>query len=68
MWDFAFGEQGASPLHPDRQGAGAGYLDPGKAKRLSLRAGEAPLWTGKRVPERHTAPVGAKPAFLQALA
>ena len=25
MWDFAFGEQGASPLHPDRQGAGAGY-------------------------------------------
>ena len=23
--DFAFGEQGASPLHPDRQGAGAGY-------------------------------------------
>jgi len=23
--DFAFGEQGASPLHPDRQGAGAVY-------------------------------------------
>ena len=23
--DFAFGDQGASPLEPDRQGAGAGY-------------------------------------------
>ena len=50
-------DQGASPLEPDRQGAGAGYLEPGKA----------PVETGKVVPERHTAPVGAKPAFLQAL-
>ena len=46
-WDFAFGEQGASPLHPDRQGAGAGYLEPGKPFRFSLREGEAPVETGK---------------------
>ena len=28
--DFAFGDQGASPLEPDRQGAGAEYLRSGK--------------------------------------
>ena len=28
--DFAFGDQGASPLEPDRQGAGAEYLRAGK--------------------------------------
>ena len=40
--------------------------DPGKPERFSLRAGEAPVETGKVVQERHTAPVGAEPAFLQA--
>ena len=65
--DFAFGDQGASPLEPDRQGAGAGYLEPGKPFRFSLRVGEAPVETGMVVQERHTAPVGAKPAFLRAL-
>ena len=30
FWDFAFGDQGASPLEPDRQGAGAEYLRSGK--------------------------------------
>ena len=63
-WDFAFGEQGASPLHPDRQGAGAGYLEPGKPFRFSLRVGETLLWTGRRVPERHTAPVGDRVGFF----
>ena len=37
--DFAFGDQGASPLEPDRQGAGAEYLEPGKPERFSLRGG-----------------------------
>ncbi|MGF0038442.1 hypothetical protein [Victivallis vadensis] len=37
--------------------------DPGKAYRLSLR-GEALQWTGKRVPERHTAPVGDRVGFF----
>ena len=39
----------------------------GKPFRFSLRVGETLLWTGKRVPERHTAPVGAEPIFLSAL-
>ena len=30
----ASGGQGASPLHPDRQGAGAGYLDPHQMLRI----------------------------------
>ena len=30
--DFAFGDQGASPLEPDRQGAGAEYLRAGKGE------------------------------------
>ena len=51
-------------MEPDRQGAGAGYLDPGKAKRLSLRVGEAPVETGMVVQERHTAPVGDRVGFF----
>ena len=51
-------------MEPDRQGAGAEYLDPGKPERFSLRGGEALLWTGKRVPERHTAPVGDRVGFF----
>ena len=66
-WDFAFGEQGASPLHPDRQGAGAEYLRSGKGVSPFPPVGEAPVETGMVVQERHTAPVGTKPAFLQAL-
>ena len=38
--------------------------EPGKAFRLSLRVGEALLWTGKRVQERHTAPVGDRVGFF----
>ena len=30
--DFAFGDQGASPLEPDRQGAGAEYFRAGKGE------------------------------------
>ena len=38
--DFAFGDQGASPLEPDRQGAGAGYLEPGGGRLYCGQAGE----------------------------
>ncbi len=62
--DFAFGDQGASPLEPDRQGAGARYLEPGKAYRLSLRVRETLLETGMVVQERHTAPVGDRVGFF----
>ena len=65
--DFAFGDQGASPLEPDRQGAGAEYLRAGKTGTVFPPGGKAPVETGMVVQERHTAPVGAKPAFLQAL-
>ena len=51
-------------MEPDRQGAGAGYLEPGKPFRFSLQVGETLLWTGKRVPERHTAPVGDRVGFF----
>ena len=51
-------------MEPDRQGAGAEYLEPGKPFRFSLRVGEALLWTGKRVQERHTAPVGDRVGFF----
>ena len=64
--DFAFGDQGASPLEPDRQGAGAGYLRAGKTVPVFPPGEEALIETGMVVQERHTAPVGAKPAFLQA--
>ena len=40
MWDFAFGEQGASPLHPDRQGAGAGYEAVDRQWRARSAVGE----------------------------
>ena len=65
-WGFRsfWSDQGASPLEPDRQGAGAEYLEPGKPFRFSLRVGETLLWTGKRVPERHTAPVGDRVGFF----
>ena len=59
-------DQGASPLEPDRQGAGAGYES--RERRTAFPSGGGALMeTGKVVQERHTAPVGAKPAFLQAL-
>ena len=38
--DFAFGEQGASPLHPDRQGAGAGYEAVDRQWRARSAVGE----------------------------
>ena len=65
-WGFrSFGsDQGASPLEPDRQGAGAGYLEPGKPFRFSLREGEAPVETGMVIQERHTAPVGDRVGFF----
>ena len=62
--DFAFGDQGASPLEPDRQGGGAGYLEPGRPFRFSLREGGALMETGKVVQERHTAPVGDRVGFF----
>ena len=65
--DFAFGDQGASPLEPDRQGAGAEYFRSGKTVPVSPPGGGALMETGKIVQERHTAPVGTKPAFLRAL-
>ena len=39
-------------------------LRAGKTGTVFPPRGEALLWTGRRVPERHTAPVGAEPAFL----
>ncbi len=36
--DFAFGDQGASPLEPDRQGAGAGYES--RERRNAFPSGE----------------------------
>ena len=56
-------EQGASPLHPDRQGAGAGYEI--RERRFAFPSGrEAPVETGKVVQERHTAPVGDRVGFF----
>ena len=60
-------DQGASPLEPDRQGAGAEYLRSGKGETPFPPGGGALMETGMVVQERHTAPVGAKPAFLRAL-
>ena len=51
-------------MEPDRQGAGARYLEPGKACRLSLRVGGALMETGMVVQERHTAPVGDRVGFF----
>ena len=51
-------------MEPDRQGAGAGYLEPGKAERLSLRVGGALMETGMVIQERHTAPVGDRVGFF----
>ena len=63
--DFAFGEQGASPLHPDRQGAGAEYLRSGKNRSgFPSGWGETLLETGKVIQERHTAPVGDRVGFF----
>ena len=59
-------DQGASPLEPDRQGAGAEYLRSGKTVPVFPPGGGTLMETGMVVQERHTAPVGAKPAFLQA--
>ena len=36
--DVAFGDQGASPLEPDRQGAGAGYES--RERRNAFPSGE----------------------------
>ena len=36
----------------------------GKAARLSLQEGEAPVETGKLIQERHTAPVGDRVGFF----
>ena len=57
-------DQGASPLEPDRQGAGAEYLRAGKGVSPFPPGGETLLWTGRRVPERHTAPVGDRVGFF----
>ena len=59
-------DQGASPLEPDRQGAGAEYLRAGKGVPPFPPGGGALMETGMVVQERHTAPVGTKPAFLRA--
>ena len=57
-------EQGASPLHPDRQGAGAEYFRSGKGGTPFPPGGEALAETGKVIPERHTAPVGDRVGFF----
>ena len=44
--DFAFGDQGASPLEPDRQGAGAEYLRAGKTGTVFPPGGGALMETG----------------------
>ena len=44
--DFAFGDQGASPLEPDRQGAGAEYLRSGKGETPFPPGGGALMETG----------------------
>ena len=62
--DFAFGDQGASPLEPDRQGAGAEYFRSGKTVPVSPPGGGALMETGKIVQERHTAPVGDRIGFF----
>ena len=62
--DFAFGDQGASPLEPDRQGAGAEYLRAGKTGTVFPPGGGALMETGMVVQERHTAPVGDRVGFF----
>ena len=57
-------DQGASPLEPDRQGAGAEYLRAGKTGTVFPPVGEAPVETGMVVQERHTAPVGDRVGFF----
>ena len=55
------------PWNPTGKVPAPNTSDPGKPERFSLREGGALIETGRVVQERHTAPVGAKPAFLQAL-
>ena len=43
--DFAFGDQGASPLEPDRQGAGAGYES--RERRFAFPSGWGRLYCGQ---------------------
>ena len=52
------------PWNPTGKVPAPNTSDPGKAYRLSLREWEALLWTGKVVPERHTAPVGNRVGFF----
>ena len=62
--DFAFGDQGASPLEPDRQGAGAEYFRSGKGETPFPPGGGALMETSMVVQERHTAPVGDRVGFF----
>ena len=66
FWDFApiGATKALRPWNPTGKVPVPNTSEPGKAFRLSLREGEAPVETGMVVQERHTAPVGAKPAFL----
>ncbi|MGF0037391.1 hypothetical protein [Victivallis vadensis] len=52
------------PWNPTGKVPAPNTLDPGKPERFSLRVGETLLWTGRRVPERHTAPVGDRVGFF----